>query len=562
MQVDLNLLAKIVGNNMNTRVVTGNNFAIGKDKNGLIITIPPLADGDEDEAINLRAGLCHEAVGHGRFTDFEAKRGPTPLHLSMENVLEDARIEKCAWKVYPGARRILSDGMVVLVKQNKIRRAGTEDSPAEKAAIAILLRLMVEELSYSCGINWRDDWAIAVSFFGDEVLNRVWILAVAGYQTESTGDVIAYAAKIVDLLKTDTSSEPKPQKQEEKQQDKQPEQPPESGSGKYPKDEQSGQSSEVGSGGMPEDGQPSDGESGGKGDTPSGQKTTQARDLGSINPEEFDRGNALSKSVNNMRQTPISTVNMQIIDERHKNLTKFIESPDAKVASQRLKSRLMQKLISIVDDEDDGLTDCGSLSGTHLVGAALGDQYVFTEPGTPGEGLDIAISFLIDMSGSMKKRSRDVDCLSATWAINNVLNGYSTQGVRFSISSFNSNLHLLKNWENPWKSGNCLSNYFASGSTFTAPAIRNRLEDLLLVKNSRKVLFLITDGHTDEINSLFRAAKEMDVEIVVMMIGVEASMSQTYSIELRNLLPDAKRISVVPEGQVASATMKAVLDLF
>lgn len=604
MRVDLNLLAKIVANNMNTRVVAGKNFKIGKDQDGLVITMPPLADGSEDEAANLRAGLCHEAVGHGRFTDFEAKRGATPLHLSIENVLEDARIEKCAWKVYPGARRILHEGMVVLVKQNKIRRSKTEDSPAEKAAIAILLRLMVEELSYSCGIDWKEDWAIAVSFFGDEVLEKAWRLAVAGYQTESTGDVVAYAAKIVDLLKAAPPPEQKPQEQNGQQQDEQSNQSSEKGSEGDSNDQSkdgepsSGKGSEgdSDSNGEPSDGDPSqggsrgdskdeqsgqssggytDGESsaeqpGGQGSQSSGSgiggQPAQSRDLGSINPEEFDRGNVLSESINDMRQTVTDSeqINIRVLDKSHENLFRFSESADAKTASQRLKSRLMQKLISMVEDEDDELADRGSLSGTHLVSAVLGDRDVFTEPGEPGEGLDIAISFLIDMSGSMAKESRGMDCLSATWAINNVLNGYSTQGVRFSISSFNSMLHLLKDWGSPWKQGNCLVNYTPKGSTRTVIAARNRLEDLIRVRSHRKVLFLITDGDIGPLDPVAVAAKEMNVELVVMMIGASTDrliVEQAY-LNLKAQLPSVKRISVVPEGQVASAAVKGVLDLF
>ena len=91
---NLELLAQIVGGSLGLKVRSGRGYAITKTPEGLVVIIPPMKAGDADDAAILRSGLAHEAVGHARHTDFNAKRGPTELHLALENVLEDARIEK------------------------------------------------------------------------------------------------------------------------------------------------------------------------------------------------------------------------------------------------------------------------------------------------------------------------------------------------------------------------------------------------------------------------------------------------------------------------------------
>jgi hypothetical protein len=137
----------------------------------------------------------------------------------------------------------------------------------------------------------------------------------------------------------------------------------------------------------------------------------------------------------------------------------------------------------------------------------------------------------------------------------NTLNGYRGMGLSFSVSSFDDELYLLKDWEGPWENGKSLSSYTPGGGTETYSAIANRLSDMVNRRETRKILFLVTDGDlgADGIEPLVSTARTMNTELVVMMIGDP------------NDRPDAPyldRFSIVKPGAIASQMMHTVADLF
>lgn len=508
---NLELLAQIVGAQLGLTVNVGNGFAIGKDANGrLAMTVPSMALGSDEDAAILRSGICHEAVGHGRHTDFDAQRGPTELHRAIENILEDARIEKAAWKIYPKTRKMLDEGMAALVARNGIRRAATETDPASKAAIAILLRLMGEELGYCKGVlNWMVDWAIAVSLFGKDTMAKAWAKSVAGYQLANTSEVIVASDEIVKLLQKGY-------------------------------DEQGGQGDQQGT---------SDARKQGQG------RAGRQLDLNGPDANDFDRGNVILKGFESLQNSSYS-----IETHKYPNTgVPFCAPPQAKASYQRLKSTLMQRLQAIVEDEDDGLDERGTLAGHRLVDAKLGSRDVFADPGKPGEQLDTAISLLIDASGSMANATDggmtvSAVCAAATWAIGNAINGYTSLGASLSLSSYNDRLLVLKDWKEPWKVGSGLTGYYPSGSTLTYQAVENRLKDLARRKEKRKILFLITDGDIGDLSSLAKSAAEGDMEIACMVIATP-----------KQVIPPApylKNFSVVNPKNLAQEMLKAVIKMF
>lgn len=604
MNFQLDLLAKIVCNSFNVSVANGPGFAIGKTPSGnLVIYIPRMTVGNEDDAAIVRSGLAHEAVGHGRHTDFNAKRGPTPLHLAIENVLEDARIEKAAWKIYPKTRKILDEGMAVMTKRKLIKRASNQSSPAEKAAVALLLRLMVEELGYCKSlIDWKADWAEAVQCFGDETMNKAWAEALVGYQQPNTAEVIKVAARIVKLFQQGYEQQQQPQQGKGQgggddaqsggsnsgktgdQGDGDGDQGGNSSSGdgdedgkgkskskskgKSKDDGKDGKDGKDGSGAGDgqddgqddgqgdQDGQDGHSDSNGVGDqanstaTASGSSHAQHAptplDLKSIRPEEFDRGDLLKVQIQN------KAVNTSKIPSGKRSPSAFVPPDAGKAAAQRLKSSLAQRLLAVVEDEDDSLVEFGTLASHRLVDAVMGDRYVFSEPGKPGERLDTAFSLLIDMSGSMSGVPGD-SCLAATWAIGDTLNGYAGMGVAFTISSFDGSLYVLKDWKEPWKRGEVLAGYRPHGSTATYGAVEDRLAHLVKRTEARKVLYLITDGDIGNLEPLVNTAKEMGVEFVVMMIGDKDCAPKA---------PYLKRFSVIRPNEIATTMLKTVTSLF
>ena len=520
---NLELLAQIVGGQFGLKVNSGSGFAIWKEDDGrLVMTVPPMRAGTDQDVCILRSGIAHEAVGHARHTDFSAKRGPTELHKALENVLEDARIEKAAWKVYPKCRQMLDEGMQALLAKNGLRRAATEVDPGGKASIAILLRLLSEELGYcKGGLDWTVDWAQAVEAFDESTMSQAWDLSVQGYQKSSTQEVIEVAAQIVKIL----------QKSFEGGQASQGDQGSESGKG-----DQGSQGSESG-----------------KGDQ--GQRKGRGRELNlnAIRSYDFDRGNLLEQEINQLtaQKNEILVLNAPLL----KVANPHKPSKNGITAYQRLKTVLTQRLQTLVEDEDDSYTDTGSLSSDRLVDARLGMRDVFHVPGEPGEGVDTAISLLIDSSGSMSFHASD--CLDATWAIANAINGYTPFGVNFSIASYNHNLQMLKPWKAPWLKGSCLHFYFTSGGTRTEQAVHNRLEDLAKRREKRRILFLITDGDIGNLEPSVNAAKAGNMELVVLVIAENKWQKQIKT-------PDylGKNFSVVCPENLSREMLQAVIKMF
>lgn len=230
---------------------------------------------------------------------------------------------------------------------------------------------------------------------------------------------------------------------------------------------------------------------------------------------------------------------------------KFSPPACGKAVAQRLKSVLDQRLLAVVEDEDDCLSEYGALASHRLADAMAGVRDVFVEPGAPGERLDTAFSLLIDASGSMYGEPADA-CMAATWAIGNTLNRYAGMGLAMSISSFNSRIYCLKDWGAPWRGGAVLSGYNPNGGTHTYAAMADRLANLIMRRESRKILFLITDGDIGDLSSLVNTAGEAGVEIVVMMISGEKD----------KVAPYIKRFSVIRPDRIATEMLKTVTSLF
>jgi hypothetical protein len=495
MNFNLNLLAQVICQNANITVQNGNAFSINNINGKMTVTLPlTLQIGDENDARILRGGLCHEVVGHGRFTDFSAKRGNTKLHLTMENILEDARIEKASWSVYPKAKQILEESHAVVIKRKMVKRAVTSNSPAEKAAIAILLRLLFEELGYCKGlIEWKEDWNIAVRFFGNDTMNKAWIEAVVGYQTKSTAEVIVYAAKIVEML----------------------------------------------------------------------QDNQDSQFTNDINPNDFDIGEKLGKAA--------FSRSSQCNDELDESCTStgngtFNPDQDTKGICQRLKSKLSQKLMSIVGDEEDGFSDIGVLDGSQLTNARLGEKFVFTEGGECGHALDTALSIVLDESASMSSNGKDVSCLNAAWAMCGAINQYSRLGLSFMVSSFNNRILFLKQWNQPWKEGNVLGDYDSNNGTHTAPALNVLLQNIMKRKESRKIIFLITDEAAFEDNfteANINSARSLGVEVHILFIISHAeNAKQFYLNQHSGFFKNLNSFAFADPQDTATSMMKTINALF
>lgn len=226
--------------------------------NGKIIYIPQLPL-DSKRAKTLAFGYLVHENGHIRDTDFQVGARVAPLD-DMENILEDIRIEKCAWRRYPGSRKTLSDLIDLLVAEEKMGKIPKPDRPINVLMAYMLYRLRATVLEQAV----LEAPAVAAeallrSLLPNELCDDITALMFEVRQTQSTLDVVVLARRILDMV-MDASKQPQqPQQSQqseeesEQQEDFEEEQSGQGGQGDSTEEDDSSQDDESNSGGSGSD---------------------------------------------------------------------------------------------------------------------------------------------------------------------------------------------------------------------------------------------------------------------------------------------------------------------
>lgn len=507
---NLTLLAQVLANSFGVKVVIRPG-ATTFSTNGTEIYVPDGLFGAEIDADIIRGGLAHEAAGHCLHTDFKAltkwKHLGNALAKSLANVIEDPRIERCAIRKFPGARKIL-ENMVGSLDQKGFFALPPEDAHASSVLISWLIRALradPEVMGQPISADVIQDRAEEV--FGKDGLKEVYKAAKAGALSGSTKEVLKSVEKILDIL-GDMANPP------EEQQPQQPQQPQQGEGQGQP---QPGQGQNPSGAGQPDPAA----EAKAAAQAAAAQEALDAQstkdtgksDLSDIVGEAMDgmaggngRGRTQTQTAVHDRRTPKA----------------YNASGLSTKLTMQLRSRLAEHLRSRVEDEDDQVTDQGRLDGSRLVNAMMGDRNVFVQHGEEAEGLSAAVHVLVDCSGSMQGEKANA-AGSILYAMASAIAPYEQQGIRFAVSAFNGNVHELKRFGDPWvRAKHWAGNYEANGGTMMPEAIATTLPGLCGMRESRKTLFIITDGDVgDQITSLRNAAsaKRMGVDLDVLCIG-------------------------------------------
>lgn len=208
------LLAKILGNQMGLSVVFSNTATTASiNMKTKVITLPEAMcnSGKASDVVLIRGFIAHEAVGHGRHTDKDTlMKIKSKFEGSLINVLEDIRIEKAAWKCYPGVRSILSELVDYLVQDEKTDFMGqftTEEKLASVPPVHLLLGFLLTYLRATClkqTINFDLHEKVTRDAFGDDLVDQIVEIALKAEHAKSTEDVYVLANQIIDLLKENT----------------------------------------------------------------------------------------------------------------------------------------------------------------------------------------------------------------------------------------------------------------------------------------------------------------------------------------------------------------------
>jgi Mg-chelatase subunit ChlD len=173
----------------------------------------------------------------------------------------------------------------------------------------------------------------------------------------------------------------------------------------------------------------------------------------------------------------------------------------------------------------------GSLNVRALPKLATGGVRVFQRRDEV-EGVDSAVLILLDISSSMWDFKRIDPAIKATLAIHQaVVSG----GAACSVVAFGSRVHQVAGWGTPTaKLAQTMLHMSSGGSTNDAQAVRFTGDMLLARPEERKVLFVLTDGMGDivETRKRVQALERCGITVVGVGIGFDVSMVYTQHIQV------------------------------
>lgn len=559
--------AKRAGRQVRLEWASISTASIGPDPtvpNGLVMKLPHLATtGTEEDATLLRALISHEVLCHGHHTDF-AVTPDKGIGGSLENLLEDPRGELLALKKFPGSKKVIREGIEVLVDRGIFSGPTEKDvnggHPAKLLTSWLSTELRSELLGQNCLKDFARDYRkLAIKTFGSQLTAAVKSVALKAVVAPTTGDVQLHSRQILNLLKLAQENPPPPSG------DSGGNQNPEEGDGTDQGEQgQCGQGDQSGQDGGQGDQKPDQGGQGDKGGSPDKggsniptpgagfepdpkalAKAIQAvldaseEDAGVyaagleqnlVEASEALGGAGMSHS-HEMGMAPAPIYNS------HEGRAQLRQAAKATTASLALKLEELLEARKLVQRRR---SEEGRLRANRVVRAALGDLNIFQKRSRADE-LNTAVMALVDESSSMDQTfdkktafqktpgaaaksiqvavTRKEAATEVAVALGEVLNDAE---VPFSLAGFNTTLREYQPFGADW--AKTLTNYqaHAAGVTNTHLAVVWCLRQLIDRPEDRKILMVVLDGDPGRIDVLKAALNEADsygVEIRFVLIG-------------------------------------------
>jgi uncharacterized protein with von Willebrand factor type A (vWA) domain len=543
---NLLILAKWLAGRVDVDVVeyTGSTACIGLVKGRRVIRIPSHWSYTNDpEASELLEGVIdHEALGHGRFTDLEGRAKAedaglikfNSLSANIQNILEDVYIENRAIDTYPGVKANLARTVEILVGRGFFGTpAGFATAQAPRLMTAGLLNILRHKL-----VPGQEE-ALRVNAEALEVLlpiamGQLWtdVLAIAMEvkNSKETADNINLTVRIMALLESASKEDPQKGEPEDEAKDDDTQDPQDQeatspepagqGEGEGPTDPVEGGA----------DGQPSDEPANGK------PGKSNAKDAKFSEKEVQAAKDIIDAQDDDMPETEMGEAISALIEQVAKS-GDFGEMAESTTKSTVTDAalRVCTQVKSISDDLQDALlaeTRCEkstkfvgkSLNNRVLSRVRLGNSRVFRQK-TEGVGIATAVSVLVDVSGSMNAQLGDGirrfdGAIGLIYGLGDILDEFD---LPFEINAYSDKFTTTKAFGDEWTQiRKSKETPRVTGGTYTGIALQKALGNLVVRQEDRKLMIVITDGDTSDLDvlmSCYAEAREMGIEIASVMIG-------------------------------------------
>lgn len=463
----------------------------------------------------LEGGFYHEALGHGKHTDFDAmeiveKQGMikwTPLARNINNIFEDIFIEREAAKMYPTVQRAINKTVEILESKGFFGKK--EDFAACKPVqllTASLLnfcrgRLLPGQDAYLSG-NIAELSSLLPGAFGS-MWDDIWEIAKESANSQSTYDSINLTVRVMNLIQDIADAD----EQDDQKSDDSKEYDDEGDS------DQNGQ------------GQPSSIGSPSKETIEAAKSILADMDEEGLSTELTDVINAAVKESQDKEGNGCGGGDIRVVPVAYTD-----QSNDSVRVAAVMKSAaadLEELLMAETYTQRENVERGNRIDKASLVRGASGFTKSIFERETLGEGLSTAIYGLFDFSGSMTSSSLIKGAASGIDAANGIMLGLGDIldefDVPYEFSAYSDEFMTFKSFDcDGYALRRTQKAPDLSGGTVTGGAVQIALSRLACRPEKRKLLIIATDGDTCDLDlliSCYNEAKIMGIEIASIMLG-------------------------------------------
>ena len=563
--IHLGTLAQIVSGRLGVTVVF-DQYANTASTDGKRIILPgwltsaQARQGEEEKSMAVMRGfIAHEGAGHCSNTDFEEFRtvaSISPLAHAIINIIEDIRIERAAWKRMPGIKRILNECVRFLIDEHFFDAPAPGEPPASAVTALLLLGLRHQELGQPIpDANVVQTKALAAKLFGQKLRDDIYATALRGSRSSSTAEVGQATRAILDLLKSAAEQNKQGQSGQSKKGESgeagaastQPGQQDASGASQDQQDVPDGKPKPRASA-QSEPSQASQQQ--GQGQSEKGLKALP--DAGALPQQPAHVAENAQKAVNAKESQTGKSALEDMAQESLRSVmhptaakVSFVEAvtppasqpnwrpaSEASQAARKMGAKLEQFLAAKIEDEAILVRSGQRLDPHRIARSRLMDLEVFEREGREAEGLDTAIMFVVDSSGSMNDKDAFRVAQDTAFALGQSLSLFSSQGVSCAMATFRTAPRWLKRFHESWPSMKTrLASITPAGSTNFPTAFNWAVGEMSKRKESRKILLMLTDGDTgqSQASAVRQTAELAGIEARLLFVNMEAATAQHHA---------------------------------
>lgn len=505
----LPLVASILGRKYGVQVEMGGTDAY---TDGSVIHLPALPADASDTLLPLVRGYLDHEAGHIRETDFQALKVTclSPIEMHVWNTLEDWRVEHKLASVFPGCRQNF-DWLIGHIF------GSDQHQSSELPAAVILDWLLLSVRSWDMPKLWkqRDDLARQMDTLFPGIRARLeQILSLARISCGTTQDAIDFAREIVRELNQFVSHSHEDLRRKSEQADESGRKNNENQTQKERSQEEVEDVKDVNDDALDQDGdkngnsESTDETMQTQEDEPTSHQNSQkiidqmarsVQDLIEAREEDLPQnlGKFLAEALYNCANAS-DTMSVAVATSQPKQQYPLAQSyiDASRQATTALRTKLGGLLqTTVLSRSSSGRR--GMLDTTRLHRFAACDPRVFRTKAERA-GIDTAVHILLDCSGSMVNMMR-LAC-SACYALSSAL---YTSKINVAVTAFPGNQSSTDSYATVSpiiRHGQHIHtnlDLIPSGSTPLGEALWWVMQDMLPVRERRKIILIVTDGMPD-----------------------------------------------------------------